>query len=84
MKAPGLNKITYEHIIFGGELATQVVVKLFNEIVIQGSVTQGKSISRSVFVLQDLLKLRNLFQYSAISGVGGTSALTVALQLSNN
>ena len=60
MKAPGLNKITYEHIIFGGELATQVVVKLFNEIVIQGSVTQGKSISRSVFVLQDLLKLRKL------------------------
>uniref|UniRef100_A0A8W8KPH4 Uncharacterized protein n=1 Tax=Magallana gigas TaxID=29159 RepID=A0A8W8KPH4_MAGGI len=35
MKAPGLNKITYEHIIFCGELATQVVVKLFNEIVIQ-------------------------------------------------
>uniref|UniRef100_A0A8W8JLE5 Uncharacterized protein n=1 Tax=Magallana gigas TaxID=29159 RepID=A0A8W8JLE5_MAGGI len=40
MKAPGLNKITYEHIIFGGELATQVVVKLFNEIVIQAKNTQ--------------------------------------------
>lgn len=37
-KAPGPDQITYEHIIFGGELAAQVVVKLFNEIVLQGRI----------------------------------------------
>lgn len=37
-KAPDPDQITYEHFIFGGELATQVVVKLFNEIVLQGNI----------------------------------------------